>query len=64
MCQSTVYLMKEDGTQEEVLAEVASIIPEGEKLRLVSLFGEEKVIDARIEEIDLLEHKILVRPLR
>ncbi len=64
MCQSTVYLMKEDGTQEEVLAEVASIIPEGEKLRLISLFGEEKVIDARIEEIDLLEHKILVRPLR
>ncbi|RLA83515.1 MAG: RNA-binding protein [Deltaproteobacteria bacterium] len=64
MCQSTVYLRKEDGTQEEVLAEVASIIPEGGKLRLISLFGEEKVIDAQIEEIDLLEHKIMVRPLR
>ncbi len=61
MCQSTAYLLK-DGKLEELLTDIATIIPEGEKLRLVNLFGEEKAIEAEIAEIDLLEHKIILRP--
>lgn len=61
MCQSTAYLLKGD-TIEEYLADIATIIPEGTKLRLINLFGEEKVIEAEIAEIDLLEHKILLKP--
>jgi predicted RNA-binding protein len=31
-------------------------------LRLISLFGEEKEIEASIHEINLLGHKILLKP--
>ena len=61
MCQSTAYILK-DGEEEEVMADIATIIPEGNKLRLISLFGEEKEVEASIEQINLLGHKILLRP--
>lgn len=61
MCQSTAYMLK-DGQEEELLADIATIIPEGNKLRLISLFGEEEVVEASIQEINLLDHKILLKP--
>jgi predicted RNA-binding protein len=61
MCQSTAYVLK-DGKEEEVMADIATIIPEGKRLRLISLFGEEKEIEASITEINLLGHKILLKP--
>lgn len=61
MCQSTAYIIK-DGKEEELMADIATIIPEGKKLRLVSLFGEEKEVEASIEQINLLGHKILLKP--
>ena len=60
MCQSTAYILKGD-KEEEVMADIATIIPEGKKLRLVSLFGEEKKIEASIQEINLLGHKIILK---
>ena len=61
MRQSTAYLLR-DGKEEEYLTDIASIIPEGDKIRLISLFGEERVVDAEIAEINLLEHRILLKP--
>jgi predicted RNA-binding protein len=61
MCQSTAYILK-DGKEEELMADIATIIPEGKKLRLISLFGEETKVEAAIEEINLLTHKILLKP--
>jgi predicted RNA-binding protein len=61
MCQSTAYILK-DGKEEEVMADIATIIPEGKRLRLISLFGEEKEVDASIQEINLLGHKIILKP--
>lgn len=63
MCQSTAYLIK-GGKEEEFLTDIASIVPEEGRIRLVNLFGEEKVVEAEIEEINLLEHRILLRPLK
>jgi predicted RNA-binding protein len=62
MCQSTAYILK-DGEEEEVMADIATIIPEGNKLRLISLFGEEKEVEASIEQINLLGHKIILKPI-
>ena len=61
MCQSVAYILK-DGKEEQLLADVATIIPQGGKLRLISLFGEEMLVEASIEEINLLGHKILLKP--
>ena len=61
MCQPIAYILKE-GKEKQLLADVATIIPQGRKLRLISLFGEEAVVEASIEEINLLGHKILLKP--
>jgi predicted RNA-binding protein len=53
--------MVENGEERELLADVATIIPDGKRLRLVSLFGEEEVVEASIYRINLLDHKILLR---
>ncbi|MCJ7662985.1 MAG: CooT family nickel-binding protein [Desulfobacterales bacterium] len=60
MCESTAYLLK-DGKEEEVMTDIATIIPVGKRLRLISLFGEEKEIKATIQEINLIGHKILLK---
>jgi predicted RNA-binding protein len=60
MCQSTAYVLK-DGKEQELMADITTIIPEGKRLRLISLFGEEKEIEATIQEINLLGHKIILR---
>ena len=36
------------------------IEPEGDQLRLVSIFGEQKVVDARIKSMSLVNHKIIL----
>ena len=59
MCLSKAYFDR-GGKKEVLLEEVASIIVSGGKLRLKTLFGEQKEIDAHIKEIDLLAHSILL----
>ena len=61
MCQSNAYIVKE-GEEEMILSDIISIKPTGNRLRLTNLFGEEEVIDASIEEVDLLNHKIKLTP--
>jgi len=61
MCQSTAYMLK-DGKEEEIMADIATIVPAGKRLRLISLFGEEKEVEASIQEINLLRHKIFLKP--
>jgi len=59
MCQSNAYLER-DGQEELVLEDVGLIRPEGGKILLISIFGEEEIVDAEIKEIDLLHHKIVL----
>ena len=59
MCEASAFMFK-DG-QEELLLEAVDVIePESEDgYRLVSIFGEQKVIKGRIRTINLVNHKIL-----
>lgn len=57
MCELTVYLL-EDGREEKLMEDVASITPDGERLVLVDLLGQQKIVDAKIKELKLLEHKV------
>jgi len=59
MCESNAFLATGDEEQ-LVLKDVAFIRPEGGKLRLRNIFGEEKVLEAEIREINLMEHKIIL----
>jgi predicted RNA-binding protein len=59
MCEANAYIFK-DGQEEMFLESVDVIEPEEGKLRLVNIFGEQKVIDAKIKKMVLGEHKIIL----
>lgn len=59
MCQTTAYLI-EEGKEVPVLKDVVNITPEEGRVKIVNLFGEEKVVEGRIKQIDLLSHRIVI----
>lgn len=61
MCESRVYLATAEG-EELVLEDVTSLQPEAEGYRLVNLFGQQLHVRARIKDIDLLKHRIVLEP--
>lgn len=58
MCESNAFLRR-GGAEELVLSEVAIVEPVEGGFRLVGLFGEEVLVKGRLEEINLLKHKLL-----
>ena len=62
MCESTAYILKE-GKEEIVLENVDFLENSEEQVKLVDLFGEEKIVRARVKTLSLLEHKIILEPL-
>ena len=61
MCESSAYVRRKD-KEELFLADVVKLVPEGGKILLTSLLGEQREIEAVIDHIDLLNHKIVLRP--
>ncbi|NLA05588.1 MAG: CooT family nickel-binding protein [Firmicutes bacterium] len=59
MCQSTVYLV-EDGREEMLMEDVSVVKPQGEELLLIGMLGERKQVKARIKELQLMDHRILL----
>lgn len=59
MCQSSVYLVK-DGREELVMEDVSVLKPQGEEILLIGMLGEKKQIKARIKELQLMDHRILL----
>ena len=60
MCEARVLVVK-DSESNLIMENVITLRPEGEKLLLVDLFGEQKIISAKIERVDLLNHEIILR---
>ena len=59
MRQPNAYL-EHDGQQQLIIEDVGLIRPEGGKILLISIFGEEELVDANIKMIDFLHHKIVL----
>ena len=59
MCQSSVYIL-DKGQEELVLEEVAWVEVDGNQMTMKSLFGEPTFLFARIKEIDLMKHRIVL----
>ena len=60
MCLATVYV-EDNGRKEEVMRDVAWVEPEGCRLKLVSLIGECRLLEAEITSIDLLNSSIILQ---
>jgi predicted RNA-binding protein len=59
MCEANVYLVKE-GNEELILEDISILRPEEGGLYLQNIFGEQKRIKARIKEMNLIDHRILL----
>ncbi len=59
MCEANAYVVK-DGREELLMESVDIIEPEenNAQYRLVSIFGEQKIIRGRISLMNLVDHKI------
>lgn len=60
MCEAAAYIIR-NGQEELFLEDVDLIEPDGENLRLVSIFGEQKVIKATIQSLNLVNHKVILK---
>jgi len=62
MCEATAYLV--DGDSNELIMEaVDSVEPEGDGVKLVNIFGDQKVLKARIYSLSLVDHKVFLKKL-
>ena len=59
MCEASVYL-SHDGKEELILEDVDILRPEDGQLYLCNVYGDQKIVKARLKEISLVNHKIIL----
>ncbi|MDA8307463.1 MAG: CooT family nickel-binding protein [Deltaproteobacteria bacterium] len=59
MCEANAYLLK-DGKEELILEAVDKVENDDGRIKIESIFGEQKVIQGRIRSMSLVEHRILI----
>ncbi|MDI6710345.1 MAG: CooT family nickel-binding protein [Thermoanaerobacterales bacterium] len=61
MCEANAYLRKGEGEAEELILEnVDRVVPHEDGLLLEDIFGRRKIIRARIAELALVDHRIIL----
>jgi predicted RNA-binding protein len=60
MCEVNAYI-ETDGSEELYLENVDILKPEGEKIFMKSLFGEQKLFEGSIKEISLIKRRIILQ---
>jgi len=63
MCEANVYLLDEEGRPILFLESVDKITPEGSELCLENIFNQRKYIKAKIKEMALVDHRIILEKL-
>lgn len=59
MCEANAYLI-EGNDRRLVMENVDTVEPEGDGLRLVNIFGEQRFLKARIQSLSLLENRVFL----
>lgn len=59
MCESTAYLLNDDGEQ-RIMDNVIFAVPSDGNVYLEDILGENTTVKGYIKEIRLLEHKIIL----
>lgn len=63
MCESNVYIHDSEGGEVLLLEKVDKIIPKDDELFMENIFGERKILKARIKEMALVDHRIIIEKL-
>ena len=60
MCEADAYLVK--GEKKEIIMKaVDTVEPEDDGIKLTSIFGEQKFLNARIHSLALVDHKVYLK---
>ena len=62
MCDTNAYLER-DGAEEMLLESVDLVEQDGDEVKLINIFGERKVIRARLKLFDNSQGKLVFEPL-
>jgi predicted RNA-binding protein len=57
MCEANAYLIEDKETR-LIMEAVDTVEPEGDGIKLVNIFGDQKIIKARIHSLSLVDNKI------
>ncbi|BBB90165.1 MAG TPA: CooT family nickel-binding protein [Methylomusa anaerophila] len=61
MCEANVYLYRDDiGKEELFMEQVDKVVPQNGELYLENIFGQRKTIAARIRELSLVDHRVIL----
>ncbi|HEY5584348.1 MAG TPA: CooT family nickel-binding protein [Ruminiclostridium sp.] len=63
LCEANVYLIDENGIEVLILDSVDKVIPNKDEIILENIYNERKTIRARIKEMGLVEHRIVLEKL-
>jgi predicted RNA-binding protein len=63
MCEANAYLVK-DGKEELLLEALDTVEPDDGKLKLTSIFGEQKFVKGRISRLSLVDHKVIFEEVK
>ena len=64
MCEADAYIIDEDGNETLLMEGVDRLSPEDGQMVLESIFGEQKRIKAKIKEMALVEHRIVLERIK
>ncbi len=62
MCESNAY-MRQNGKEELLLEMVDKVVPQEDGVVLEDIFGRRKVVKAKIAELALVDHRIVLEEI-
>ena len=60
MCEANVYFVDKEGKEKLLLESVDKIIPSEDGIFLENIFSQRKTVKAKIKEMALVEHRIVL----
>ena len=62
MCEANAYLI-EGETNKLIMEAVDTIEPEGDSLKIVSIFGDQKILKAHIHSLSLVDQRVFLKEI-
>ncbi|MBU0993639.1 MAG: CooT family nickel-binding protein [Proteobacteria bacterium] len=63
MCEANAYLLK-NNSETLIMEAVDKVEPEGDGIKLISIFGDQKFIKGKILSLSLVDHKIFLAEIK
>jgi predicted RNA-binding protein len=62
MCEAHAFMLQE-GKEEKILENVDEVYVEGEEIRMINIFGEQKILKAKIKSYNNSQGRIVLEPI-